>query len=392
MPPIEILISAGEASGDMYAARLATALRARADVHLFGMGGPRMRQAGVEIVVDSSEVALVGLLEVLRKMPALNRAWRRLLAETRRRKPALAILTDFPGFHLHLSRALKRQGVRNVYFVCPQFWAWRPRRVNLIRRRFERGLCIFPFEVDFFRQRGVQVDWIGHPLVDQVHTTMSRAEFAARHGLDAARPIIAILPGSRAGELAQHMPILVEAVAKLRATHPERQFVLALASGLTPAQVNAHLPSNAPSGVPSGNPTGIPSGNPIKIVSESTYDLLAASDVAIVSSGTATVETALIGTPMVVIYRVAPLTAWIARRLVRTPYFAMVNLIAEKRIVPELIQDDFTPARVAQEVEHLLASSEARDQMRRDLAVVRQRLGPPGAIDRAADIIAAMLH
>ena len=179
MPPIELLISAGEASGDMYAARLATALRARADVRFFGMGGPHMREAGVDIVVDCADVALVGLLEVVHKMPALNRAWRRLLAETRRRKPALAILTDFPGFHLHLSRALKHKGVRNVYFVCPQFWAWRPRRVNLVRRRFERGLCIFPFEVDFYRKHGVPVDWIGHPLVDQVHATMSRAEFAA---------------------------------------------------------------------------------------------------------------------------------------------------------------------------------------------------------------------
>ena len=183
MPPTDLLISAGEASGDMYAARLAIALRARADVRMFGMGGPEMRKAGVEIIVDSSEVALIGLLEVVHKMPALNRAWRRLLSETRRRKPKLAILTDFPGFHLHLSRALKRQGIRNVYFICPQFWAWRPRRVNLVRRRFIRGLCIFPFEVDFYRKHGVLVDWIGHPLVDQVHPTMSRADFAARHNL-----------------------------------------------------------------------------------------------------------------------------------------------------------------------------------------------------------------
>ena len=376
MPPIELLISAGEASGDMYAARLATALQKRADVRLFGMGGPQMRDAGVDIVVDSADVALIGLLEVVHKMPALNRAWRRLLAETRRRKPALAVLTDFPGFHLHLSRALKHKGVRNVYFVCPQFWAWRPRRVNLVRRRFERGLCIFPFEVDFYRKRGVPVDWIGHPLVDQVHATMSRAEFAAQHNLDAAKPIRALLPGSRPGELVQHLPILMEAAAKLRAAAPECQFALALASGLTPAQVNPYLRADVP----------------IRIVSGGTYDVLAASDAAVVSSGTATVEAALIGAPMVVIYRVAPVTAWIARRLVHTPYFAMVNLIAGKRIVPELIQDHFTPDRVVEEVERLLISSDARDQMRRELAVVRERLGPPGAIDRAADIIVKMLN
>lgn len=375
MPPTDLLISAGEASGDMYAARLAKALRERADVRMFGMGGPQMRAAGVEIVVDYAEVTLVGLLEVVQKMPALNRAWRRLLAETRRRKPQLAILTDFPGFHLHLSRALKRQQVRNVYFVCPQFWAWRPRRVNLVRRRFERGLCIFPFEVDFYTKHGVKVDWIGHPLVGQVHATLSRAEFAQQHGLDAAKPLIALLPGSRPGELAQHMPTLIEAASQLHAAAPERQFVLALASGLTPAQVEPYLRS----------------GVALKIVSNSTYDALAAADVAIVSSGTATVETALTGTPMVVIYRVAPITAAIARRLVRTPYFAMVNLIAGKKVVPELIQDNFTVQNVTQEIERLLRSSDASNEMRRELAVVRERLGPPGAIDRAADIIASML-
>ncbi len=294
MPPVDLLISAGEASGDMYASRLAKALRERVDVRLFGMGGPQMRAAGVETVVDYADVTLVGLLEVVQKMPALNRAWRRILGETRRRKPKLAILTDFPGFHLHLSRALKGLGVRNVYFVCPQFWAWRPRRVNLVRRRFERGLCIFPFEVDFYTKHGVKVDWIGHPLVDQVHASQSRAEFAQQHGLDAAKPIVAFLPGSRPGELAQHMPVLVEAAKQLHVAAPERQFVLALASGLAPSQVEPHLRGDVP----------------IRIIPADAYNVLAAADVAIVSSGTATVETAhLIGTPMVVIYRVAPLTA-----------------------------------------------------------------------------------
>ncbi len=179
MPPTQILISAGEASGDMYAARLATALRARADVQLFGMGGPRMRDAGVELVADCSEVSLVGIVEIAKKYPALKRVWKRLLGEAARRKPRLAILTDFPGFHLRLARALKRQGVQNVYFVCPQFWAWRPWRANLVRRRFVRGLCIFPFEQEWYRSRGVKADFIGHPLVGNVAAKRTRAEFAA---------------------------------------------------------------------------------------------------------------------------------------------------------------------------------------------------------------------
>jgi lipid-A-disaccharide synthase len=375
MPPTELLISAGEASGDMYAARLARALRARADVHLFGMGGPLMREAGVEIIVDCADVRVVGIFEVLGKIPALRRAMRRLRDEERRRRPPLAMLTDFPGFHLRLARTLHRRGVRNVYFVCPQFWAWRPWRVNLVRRRFVRGLCLFPFEAEFYRKAGVTADWIGHPLVDQVRATLTRAEFAARHGLDPARPIITLLPGSRPSELAHHMPILAEVVARLRRV-PERQFVFAVASGLRPEQLEPYLRAQAP----------------LCLVEDATYNALAAADLAIVSSGTATIETALLGVPMVVVYRIARATTWITRWLMRTPFYAMVNLIAGRRVVPELIQDDFTPERVVQEVEQLLASPEALAAMRRDLAVVCERLGPPGAIDRAADIIAAMLR
>jgi lipid-A-disaccharide synthase len=379
MPPTEILISAGEASGDMYAAQLACALQQRADIHFFGMGGPRMREAGIEILVDAAEVHVTGIFEVARKIPALRRAMRTLRAESQRRRPPIAILTDFPGFHLRLARTLHARGVRNVYFVCPQFWAWRPWRVNLVRRRFERGLCLFPFEVDFYCKAGVTADWIGHPLVGQARATQTRAEFAHRHALDPAGPIVTILPGSRPSELAHHMPRLMQSVALLSRIpqgQPERQFVLAVAPGLNRAQFEPYIP--APS--------------PVHLIEDAAYDALAAADVSIVSSGTATIEAALLGAPMVVIYRVSPATAWIARRLMRAPYIAMVNLIAEKHAVPELIQDAFEPKEVAREVERLLASPEARSAMKADLAEVSRRLGPPGAIDRAADIIAKMLR
>ena len=374
MPSTQILISAGEASGDMYAARLAAALRARANVHLFGMGGTRMREAGVELVADCAEVSLVGIVEIARKLPALNRVWKRLIGESERRKPRLAILTDFPGFHLRLARALKRQGVQNIYFVCPQFWAWRPWRANLVRRRFVRGLCIFPFEQDWYRSRGVPADFIGHPLVGHVAAKRSRAEFAAFFGLDAGKPIVAILPGSRAGEIAHHMPPLVQSCHLIMKSHPV-QFVLALAPGMSEMQIDSYLKPEVP----------------MRVVEDATYDALGAADVAIVSSGTATVEAALMDTPMIVVYRLAPVTAAIARWLVRTPMFAMVNLIAGKRIVAELVQKDFTPQGVANEVTRLLDSPEARSEMRRGLASVREKLGPPGAIERAADIISEML-
>jgi lipid-A-disaccharide synthase len=374
MPETSILISAGEASGDMYAARLAAALHKRVPVKMFGMGGPRMREAGVEIVADYREVAVVGILEVLGKLPQLIRVMGRLTREARARKPALAILTDFPGFHLRLARKLKRQGVPTVYFICPQFWAWRPWRANLVRRRFARGLCIFPFEQEWYRSRGVAADFIGHPLVGEVRATRTREQFAADMGLDPMRPIVAILPGSRPSEFQRHLPRILPACAAIGSSRGV-QFVLALAQGLNAVEIASHMQSNAT----------------LKVVEGATYDAVAAADLAIVSSGTATVETALLGTPMIVIYRVAPFTAAVARRLVRTPMFAMVNLIAGRRVVPELIQDDLTPERLAIEASRLLDSPAEREAMRAGLAEVREKLGAAGAIDRAADIIAGML-
>jgi lipid-A-disaccharide synthase len=358
----------------MYAARLTEALRARADDQLFGMGGQRMRDAGVELVADCSEVSLVGIVEIAKKYPALKRVWNRLLHEAARRNPRFAILTDFPGFHLRLARALKRQGVQNIYFVCPQFWAWRPWRANLVRRRFVRGLCIFPFEEEWYRSRGVKADFIGHPLVGNVAARRTRTEFAADCGLDASKPIVAVLPGSRSGEIAHHMPTLMQA-CRLIQKDRKVQFVVALAPGIKRTEIVQYLPPESA----------------ILAVENATYDALGAADLSIVSSGTATVEAALMDAPMIVVYRLAPLTAAIARLLVRTPMFAMVNLIAGEQVVPELVQDDFTPARLAAEAVRLLDSAELRAEMRRGLAAVREKLGPPGAVERAADLIADML-
>lgn len=358
----------------MYAARLCAALRRHADVHLFGLGGPQMRDAGVELLADSADVAVVGISEVVRRLPPAWRIYRQLAEEALRRSPRLAILVDFPDFNLRLARRLRAKGVRIVYFISPQVWAWRPRRVRLIRRLVERVLCIFPFEEKFYRQAGVPVDFVGHPLVDQVRPKRSREEFAARYDLDTSQPIIALLPGSRVGEVAHNLPPILEACHLLKANHPY-QFALAVAPGLAVRQLADYARPDVP----------------VHLVEGATYDALAASDIAIVSSGTATVEAALLGTPMVVVYRVSRTTALVLRGMVRTPFFSMVNLIAGRRVVPELIQDDFTPPLLAQEVARLLESGEAREQMKRGLSEVRSRLGPGGAIERAAQIIAQML-
>ena len=375
MPPISLLISAGEASGDMYAARLATALQRRLDVSLFGMGGPQMRAAGVDIITDYHEVSVVGITEIIRHLPSLMRAMRRLVSEAALRKPAFAILTDFPGFHLRLARKLCPHGVKNIYYICPQFWAWRPWRVRVIRRRFTQALCIFPFEEAFFTKGGVPTEFIGHPLVGNVCASQSREAFCLEHHLDPHRPVITILPGSRNAELSQHMPVIREACALIQEQRPA-QFVVAAAA-------RAHV---------SALQSGWPSSLTVRVVENQTYDALAAADAAIVSSGTATVEAALLDVPMVVVYRVTPLTALLAKPLVRTSYFSMVNLIAERRVVPELIQSDFTPQNTSQEILNLLSDSQARAELRSGLADVRRRLGPPGAVERAADAIAALLQ
>ncbi|HKV05760.1 MAG TPA: lipid-A-disaccharide synthase [Candidatus Acidoferrales bacterium] len=379
MTPPEILLSAGEASSDMYAARLAIALRQRTGAKFFGMGGPRMAEAGVELVADYHEVAVVGIAEVLHMIPSVVRVQRRLAREAVRRRAPLAILVDSPGTHLGVARRLKSAGIPVGYFIGPQVWAWRAGRLRIVKRRVKRMVVIFPFEEKIYRDAGVPVNFVGHPLVDVVRPTITRLEFAAKHGLAPDRPIVALLPGSRRSELARNYPLVLASCAQLaREIGPNSgaQFVLAAAPGV----------GDVP--LPRG---GRGFGLAVKRVEGAAYDAIAAADCAIVASGTATVEAALLGTPMVVVYRVAPLTAYILRRMVHTPFFSMVNLVAGRRVVPELIQEGFTPSAVASELRRLLESSAARDEMKTGLADVRARLGSGGAIERAAEVFAAML-
>jgi len=290
------------------------------------------------------------------------------------RRPEIAIVTDFPGFHLRLARKLKPFGVRNVYYICPQFWAWRPWRVRIVRRRFALALCIFPFEEKFFGDAGVPVKFIGHPLVGNVAPSVSRTEFFAKHNLSEALPLVTILPGSRRSEIERHLSLLREACVKIQGAMPV-QFVVAAAPGRS-----GTLQSTWPKDLK------------VSLVEGETYDALTHANASIVASGTATVEAALLDAPMVVVYRVTWLTALLAKPLVRTKHFAMVNLIAGREVIPELIQKDFTPDKVAEQTLGLLRNPAAVAAMRAGLAEVRRRLGPPGAVERGAEAIAALLR
>jgi lipid-A-disaccharide synthase len=410
----------------MYAARLAVALRERTDARLFGMGGPRMAEAGVELIVDYHEVAVVGIAEVLHKIPTVVRVQNRLASEAAKRGASLAILVDSPGTHLGVARRLKKHGIPVGYFIGPQVWAWRAGRVRVVKRLVKRMVVIFPFEEKIYRDAGVPVDFVGHPLVDVVRPTMDRSEFAARYGLVAARPIVTLLPGSRHNEIAKIYPVVLEACQRLKqggGAAAGVQFVHAVAPNLK-AEVFApdSYPDVAVCGerqnlssgarAPVGSTGDIselklrpprkrefagglqrPHGDLLKVkrVEGATYDALAAADCAIVASGTATVEAALLGAPMVVVYRVNRITAAILRRMIRTPFIGMVNLIAGTRVVPELIQDSFTPEAVEREVRRLLESETARAEVKAGLAEVRAKMGPGGAIERAADVFARML-
>jgi lipid-A-disaccharide synthase len=379
MTPPRILISSGDPSGGMHAARLARALTERCGAQLFGLGTPSMREAGVDLLADASEIAVVGLSEAVELLP---RAWRllgQLEAEAASRRPRLAILVDSPDFNLRLGRRLKRLGIPIVYFISPQVWAWRSGRVRQIRDLVERMLVIFPFEVKFYREAGVPVEFVGHPLVETVRPRLSREEFRRSRLLLEKQPLLALLPGSRRKEVAHNLPGML-AAARLLAEEKRlpHQRVLAAAPGLTEADFRPWLSDELP----------------VRVVEGATWDAVAAADCAIVSSGTATVETALLGTPMVVVYRVSAASALLLRHMVHTPYYSMVNLLLQRRAVPELVQQDFTPERVAAEARRLLESAEERDRMRRALAEVRLLLASPspaGAIGRAAEIIISML-
>ncbi len=374
----KILVSAGEASGDLYASLVVEELRRiHPDAEFFGCTGPRLRQAGVRTVIDAASLAVVGLLEVVGHIPRIYGEYRKLLREARTRKPDVAILTDSPDFHLRVARRLAAEGIPVVYLVAPQAWAWRKGRVRTIRRTVRRLLCIFPFEEQFFTQEGVSASYIGHPLARLVRPKLSKDEFFKKHRLAASRPLIAVLPGSRRGEAARHLPALLDAAERL---YREKA-------------VNLVLPASATTGVEFFRERMGRSS--ILVIEGESWDAMAHADLALAASGTVTVEAALLGTPMVTFYRVTT-PSWVAGKLlVNVPFYSMVNLIAGRTVVPELMQGQMTGARIAEEALRLLPDGPARREMQAGLAEVRGKLSPGAGEDparRAAEIVQEILE
>lgn len=364
------MISCGEPSGEFYGAELVAELRTRVpDLDVFGMGGDLLASENVRLLAHLRDLAVVGLVEVLSHLRRLKALFDNVVAEARRLRPDVAVLIDYPDFNLRLARELKKLGIPVVYYVSPQLWAWRRGRIKNVKRDVAKMLVIFPFEEAIYRDAAIPVTFVGHPLIDHVQPPLDRAAAARLLGLDDGRPVIALLPGSRNKEVAFNLPPMLGAVSLLRKQRPELQFVLAAAPHL-------HLRSFEEA-----------RSQGIAVLEGRTRDVLAAARVAIIASGTATVETGLTLTPMVVVYRLSGLTYALGKPLLHVKNYAMVNLIAERVVVPELIQGDFTPERVTEETLRVLEEGPARSTMIKDLKEVRAKLGAGGATRRAADAV-----
>jgi lipid-A-disaccharide synthase len=352
------------------------AVATRSQIEFFGAGGDRMRAAGCDIVVDAKELAVVGISEIVSHLPKIYRLFHKLIAEADKRRPDLAIVIDSPAFNWRVARQMRKRGIPVVYYVCPQFWAWRQGRVRLLRKYVNKALVIFPFEEKFYRDRGVDATFVGHPLADLSPPSADRAAYAAANKLDAAKPWVILMPGSRRKEVRMNLPAILESASKLGMGY---EFLLPVAPTLERSFLESLI-----------------GRHPIHLVSDA-LPALAYSRAGIIASGTATVEAAMMGTPFVMVYRVSRLTYLLGRSRVKVPHFAMVNLIAGKEIVPELVQHDFAAEKVVARLREILQDGPVRERMIGGLAGVRTLLrgsstDPLQAADRAAEAIVAILR
>jgi lipid-A-disaccharide synthase len=371
------MIVAGEASGDLHGGNLVRAMhQIDPDLSFYGVGGKRMQAAGVELLADAADMAVVGLTEVAFKLGMILRVMRSLKVSLLTEKPDLVILIDYPDFNLPVARAARKRGIKVLYYISPQVWAWRKGRIETIRNSVDRMVVILPFEEKFYRDAGVDVTFVGHPLLDEVRKKYSRSEALKRFGLREEAITVALLPGSRRSEVAVLLPEMLRACRILSEKISPLQFILPIAGTLDPAFVRDIL-GQFPVRV--------------NVIRDETYDVIAVSDAAMVASGTATLETALLETPMVVVYKVSGVSYAIGRRFIRVDHISLVNLIAGCAVVPELIQAEANPERIAAEVREIITRRGKTREMKASLAEIRGKLGAPGASQRTARIACDML-
>ncbi|MCX5866333.1 MAG: lipid-A-disaccharide synthase [Proteobacteria bacterium] len=377
----KILIVAGEASGDLHGANLVRALQGRnPDLAFFGVGSRNLRAAGVEILADSSEITAMGITEALAKLRQGRRVFRKILDRAEASPPDLAVLIDSPGFNLRLAGSLKTRGIRVMYYIAPQVWAWGQGRIKKISERIDRLVSILPFEKEFFSQFGIPVDFVGHPLLDLARESRSPEESRLVFGIKPGEKVIALLPGSRPGEIARLLPEILGAARNLSRQRPGLRFLLPVASSLNPQAI-----------VESVQARGL--GDAVSVLpGEEIYNALGIAELALVASGTATLEAALIGCPMIILYRVSRLSYGVGRMLVKVKHIGLVNLMAGREVVPELLQGEARAERITREVERFLDNQELKNQVKSDLVRIRASLGNPGAAGRAAQIALEMLE
>jgi lipid-A-disaccharide synthase len=373
-----IMIIAGEASGDLHGSSLVReALALDPSLHFFGIGGSLMRSEGVDTLVDAREMAVVGLVEVIAHFPTIFRAFRKMENILKQNPPDLLILIDYPDFNLRLAKVAKSLGVEVLYYISPQVWAWRVGRVKKIARIVDHMAVVFPFEVPFYEKEGLPVTFVGHPLVDSVRPTRSREDAQELFGIDPHRKTVGLFPGSRKQEIRKHLPLLLDSARLLQARFPDLQFILPLASSLERADVSPYLDS---------------SGIDVNVIEGKGHDVIQVCDAIISVSGTVTLEIALLGVPMVIIYRVSPMTYQVGKRLIRVDHIGICNIVADERVVRELIQHDAEPSAIAEEIARILTDPSYADTIRSGLARVRKRLGGGGCSSRVARIVLEMLH
>jgi len=372
-----IMIVAGEASGDLHGSHLVMAMREHDPSLIFyGMGGERLKAAGVHLLAHAADMAVVGLTEVFSKLGMILGVMRQLKRSLATRKPDLVILIDYPDFNLPLARAAKKRGIKVFYYISPQVWAWRKGRIKQIRAVVDKMAVILPFEEAMYHQSGVDAVFVGHPLLDAVKTKYARNEALEKFGLQGQVKTVALLPGSRQSEVVKLLPIMLQTARILKERMPAVQFVLPLADTLHPSLVSAII---------SAYPVDV------KVISGEIYDVIAVSDIAVVASGTATLETALLETPMLIIYKISPVSYLLGRLFVHVAHIGLVNIIAGKTVVPEFIQADATPERLARTVLDMMTDENRMAAIRNELSQIKNRLGQPGAARRAAALAYGML-